>query len=66
MDFKIGDTLPPHGKGRIKDLKELWTLMCNNPRNKDLVNSFNRSCTPYVVHLLLEELTALETIKNDY
>lgn len=44
----------------IKDLKELWTLMRNNPRDKDLVNAFNRSCTPYVVHLLLDELTELE------
>lgn len=47
----------------LHDLKALWKIQRKNPRDVDIANVFNRMCTPYQVHLLLEDQ---ESIKKDY
>ena len=41
----------------MTDIEDIWKTMRDNPQDKDIVDSFNRSCTAYNVHLLLQEVS---------
>ena len=41
----------------MTNLKDLWQILREDPRNKDMTESFNRACTPYNVHLLIQDMT---------
>ena len=40
----------------MQNLKDLWQILREDPRNKDMTESFNRACTPYNVHLLIQDM----------
>ena len=38
-----------------KELYNMWKLLRDNPRDVDIANAFNNMCTPYQVHLLIQD-----------
>ena len=40
----------------MQNLKDLWEILREDPQNKDIIESFNRACTPYNVHLLIQDM----------
>ena len=41
----------------MTNIKDLWLMLREDPTDKDIVQAFNRACTPMNVHYLLQDIT---------